>query len=86
MDWVVEALERLGGQGTVLEVSREVWELHEEDLRGSGNLFYTWQYDIRWAAQKLRHAGRLAPAPHGGKQPWCLVHPTGRAAAESSGS
>ncbi|SDW39046.1 hypothetical protein SAMN05444006_10397 [Allgaiera indica] len=25
----------------------------------SGDLFYTWQYDMRWAAQNLRGAGKL---------------------------
>jgi hypothetical protein len=53
-EWVMEAIESLGGGGTVVEVSREVWRRHEEDLRGAGDLFYTWQYDIRWAAQVLR--------------------------------
>lgn len=38
-----------------------VWRRHELDLRNSGSLFYTWQYDIRWAAQKLRDTGRLKP-------------------------
>jgi hypothetical protein len=53
-EWVMEAIESLGGGGTVVEVSREVWRRHEEDLRGAGDLFYPWQYDIRWAAQVLR--------------------------------
>jgi hypothetical protein len=45
----------------VLEVTKDVWAAHEDDLRASGDLFFTWQYDLRWAAQKLRDAGRLAP-------------------------
>lgn len=72
--WVVEALERLGGSGTVVQVTREVWQRHEHDLRASGDLFYTWQYDIRWAAQQLRNTGVLRPA-HGRRPgtPWVLV-------------
>ena len=27
----------------------------------SGDLFYTWRYDIRWAAQTLRDSGVLKP-------------------------
>ena len=61
MTWVIEALEGLGGSGTVVEVSRVVWREHELDLRQSGDLYYTWQYDIRWAAQKLRNNGVLKP-------------------------
>jgi hypothetical protein len=34
----------------------------------SGDFFFTWQYDIRWAAQTLRDKGALKPdieAPRG---------------------
>lgn len=61
MPWVVEALTELGASGTVVQVCKVVWRRHELDLRNSGDLFYTWQYDIRWAAQKLRDAGQLKP-------------------------
>lgn len=57
--WMVEALTELGGHGSVVEVSKTVWRRHEPDLRISGDLFYTWQYDIRWAAQTLRDTGKL---------------------------
>lgn len=63
--WVLEALGDLGGSGSVTEVSRVVWSRHEQDLRESDNLFYTWQYDIRWAAQTLRNDRLLAPASRG---------------------
>lgn len=69
---VVEALRRLGGSGTVVDVCREVWRLHESDLRGSGDLFFTWQYDIRWAAQVLRHEGTLEPTVKGPGSRWTL--------------
>ena len=57
---VLEALKQLEGSGTVVEVAREVWQRNEPQLRASGDLFYTWQYDIRWAAQQLRDEGQLA--------------------------
>ncbi|WP_353471224.1 hypothetical protein PVT71_07760 [Salipiger sp. H15] len=57
---IVEAvLKHLGGQGTVPEVAKEIWSRHEQQLRASGDLFYTWQYDMRWAAQRLAHRGKL---------------------------
>ena len=59
MGWVVEALTGLGGSGHVVDVCREIWRAHEADLRDSGDLFFTWQYDVRWAAQKLRNSGVL---------------------------
>ncbi len=58
-EWVEEALRELG-PAKVVEVSRWVWEHREAELRASGSLFYTWQYDLRWAAQALRDEGRLA--------------------------
>lgn len=59
-DWIVEALRGLGGAGTIVEISRAVWDRHEDDLRESGDLFYTWQYDLRWAGLKLRKADVLS--------------------------
>lgn len=61
-DWVVEAVDAHGEGARVIEVARHIWERHEQDLRESGDLFYTWQYDMRWAATSLRHEGRLKAA------------------------
>lgn len=57
--WVYEAVAALGGEASVVEVAKEIWDRHEKDLRKSGDLFFTWQYDIRWAAQRLREQGKL---------------------------
>ena len=59
---VLEALQALGGRGTIVAVSRHIWEAHESELRDSGILFYTWQYDIRWAANYLRRTGTMRSA------------------------
>ncbi|GKY88195.1 hypothetical protein [Sinisalibacter aestuarii] len=58
-EWVIEGLNALGGEGNVAEIAQEIWERHEDDLRASGTLFYTWQYDMRWAGQNLQKAGKL---------------------------
>jgi hypothetical protein len=66
--WIVEALQALGGEGSIARICEQVWRSHETDLRRSGDLFYTWQYDIRWAAQRLRDQRVLVPdgqAPRG---------------------
>lgn len=70
--WVLEALEALGGSGTVVEVAKEIWQRHEADLRSSGDLFYTWQYDMRWAAQALRDTGRAKQTKGGRRGLWEL--------------
>jgi hypothetical protein len=71
--FLTEALDALGGSGTPLEVCKQVWIDHEGELRDSGNLFYTWQYDIRWAAQQLRIDGTLEPVGNGRRAPWRLA-------------
>ncbi|MEC4295330.1 hypothetical protein [Adlercreutzia shanghongiae] len=55
-------LVELNGSGTILDVCKMFWEEHEEELRSSGDLFYTWQYDIRWAATTLRKEGIMKDA------------------------
>lgn len=67
-DWVREALHHLGGRGLLTDVAKEIWRTHEVELRASGDLFYTWQYDMRWAANRLRVKGimrSVAVSPSG---------------------
>lgn len=52
--WLVDAFRALGGRGRIVDLCKHIWENHEEELRNSGELFYTWQYDVRWAANRLR--------------------------------
>lgn len=60
--WVEDALVSLGGKAGVIDVAKEVWRQHRTDLTEDKDLFYTWQYDMRWAALKLRKTGVLEPA------------------------
>jgi hypothetical protein len=60
-EWVVEALQQLGGRGTILDISRRVWDRHEPDIRAAGDLLYEWQYELRWAGDILRRDGVLRP-------------------------
>jgi len=71
-DWVVEALKTLGGNGTIVQVARHIWEHHSEELQHSGDLFYTWQYDMRWAVTKLRQSNIILPAEVSEKGQWRL--------------
>lgn len=47
----------LGRRATVVQVCKYIWEHYEEEIRNSGDFFYTWQYDVRWAADTLRKRG-----------------------------
>ena len=71
--WVVAALRFHSGTASILQVCTYIWDHHEGDLRSSGPLFYTWQYDVRWAAQSLRRTGVLKPVNGSRSQPWELA-------------
>ncbi len=72
-DWVVEALRAMGGSANIVPICKYIWEHHENELRKSGDLFYTWQYEMRWAGQKLRNNGTLLPAHNSrSSAPWVL--------------
>ena len=51
IDWVYKAVQGNGGKTKLVNVARHIWENHESELRSSGDLFYTWQYEMRWAAK-----------------------------------
>ena len=70
--WVREALERLGGRATIVEVCREIWRAHERELRALGDPFFTWQYDVRWAAHALRRDGTTRLFKEGNHSVWEL--------------
>ena len=56
-EWVIGAVKELGGSGTILEISKEVWKTHGKEIKEAGDIFYTWQYELRWAGDILRKEG-----------------------------
>lgn len=71
-DWVYAALKANGGEASIVDVAKHIWAHHEAELRGSGDLFFTWQYDMRWAAQSLRDAGKCVPSSVAKRGIWAL--------------
>lgn len=71
--WVIEALVAQGGSASIVEICKHIWQFHEQEIKNSEDLLYTWQYDMRWAGQKLRDSGILQPKPKGDRGPWRLV-------------
>lgn len=69
---VIESLKANNGTGRVVDVCKYIWEHYENELRDSGDLFFTWQYDVRWAAQYLRDSGQLKKANNNRSAPWEL--------------
>ena len=72
--WVEEALSKNKGRGNVIEIAKIIWKYHEKDLKTSGDLFYTWQYDYRWAATHLRQKGILKSAKDSPRGVWELIN------------
>ena len=72
MPMVINALEYYDGSASVLEISKYIWTNHEEDLRDSGELFYRWQYVLRWAGLKLRKEGKLVSSNQSPRGVWLL--------------
>ena len=67
---VYRAVVHHGGKAKLIDVAKYVWHHHESDLRASGDRFYRWQYEMRWAANELRHEGRIAPTEDGPRGVW----------------
>ena len=61
-DLLYKTIKSLGGKVVMIEIFREFWKQYSEKLKSSGDLFYTWNYDIRWAATELRKQNRMTPA------------------------
>lgn len=72
-DWVVEALQAHNGEAHHIQVAKYVWENYESRLKESGNRLFTWQYDLRWAAQDLRNTGVCKPDSETRRGVWALA-------------
>lgn len=70
--WLLEALRALGGRASIVDICKFVWEKYKSDLNASDDLFYTWQYDIRWQATYLRKEGVLVAAKDSPQGIWEL--------------
>lgn len=70
--WVLDALRANGGSSNIVQVAQYLWKHHEQDLRVSGDMFFTWQYDMRWACTKLRERKLVRPAEESARGEWNL--------------
>ena len=67
-----DAIKDMGGRSTIVDACKYVWERYENQLKASGDLFFTWQYDIRWAATELRKTHRMRSAESSPRGIWEL--------------
>lgn len=71
--WIIEALGPLGGSARIDKIKEYIWDHHADDIRESGNLHFTWNEDILWAATQLRSKGVLKKSSETPKSVWSLV-------------
>lgn len=71
--YIVEALKANGNSAAITDIARYIWANYENNLRKSGDLFFTWQYEMRWAAGKLREDKVLKAASESPKGYWELA-------------
>lgn len=71
--WVVESLKAHGGKAKIYDVCKHIWTHHKSEIEQSEKLLYTWQYDVRWAAQQLRDTGVMKPVYGSKSKPWELA-------------
>lgn len=72
-DWVIAALKANNRSASIITISKYIWEHYQDELKRSGNLFYTWQYDVRWAANALRKQKKIRAAELSPKGIWELL-------------
>lgn len=69
-DILYASIRALGGQADIISVCKYVWAHYQTELECSGDLFFTWQFDLRWAATELRKAKRMKAAEVSPKGVW----------------
>ncbi len=57
-----DILKQFGGSATMMDVFKKFWADNKHKLNEADDIFYTWNYDIRWAATQLRKQGKMKPA------------------------
>ena len=71
--WIVESLQVSGPTASPLTVAKGVWIRHEQDLRATADLLFTWQLDLRDTAEAMAAEGSLVIEETGA---WTLLEGT----------
>ena len=71
-EWAIQAIRHFGGSAHHLDVAKWIWKNKRDDLVNLGDLFYTWQYDLRWVGTELRRDGKIFPAASSPQGTWVM--------------
>lgn len=70
---ILEALGESGGSARMRDIAKYIWDNHQAELKQSGEFFYVWQYDLRWAGDALVRQRKIKKGPPQGV--WHLTQP-----------
>lgn len=57
--WIMEALDSNGGRAGIFQIARFIWDNYHHKISRDKKILYTWQYEMRWAAQSLKDDGLI---------------------------
>jgi len=69
---IVISLKAHKGRAKIVQIAEFIWRNYDSELRKSGDLFFTWQYDMRWAANRLRRKEVMKPSENSPSGVWEL--------------
>lgn len=69
---VLEAIVAHKGKANLVQVAKYIWDNYNMELQKS-DILYTWQYDMRWAAYRLRKDGKLKQMSECDRGAWELA-------------
>lgn len=72
-DLLYLTIQKLGGSANMMTIFKEFWKNYGNQLSPKDDLFYTWNYDIRWAATELRKTKRMKPTINSDKGVWEII-------------
>ena len=72
IEWSVEALNHFGGRAHHLDIAKWIWSKKRDELFEMGDLFYSWQYELRWAGTEMRGKKIILSANDSPKGTWIL--------------
>lgn len=75
--WILEAVECQSDLPGYVEIAKYIWLNYEEQLRVSGNKFYTWQADLRWLCTRLVKEDKLVRLKDGNRSVYSVYHSVG---------
>ncbi|MDD4815529.1 MAG: hypothetical protein PHQ62_00095 [Clostridia bacterium] len=61
-DILYNIIHQLGGKPNMMEIFKKFWKEYGSNFTTDDDIFYTWNYDIRWAATQLRKQRKMKPA------------------------